>query len=239
MPPKFQSSFIPKGPVGPSVSSVGVIPQARPVRRHDILSFLAKGIFALSILLAAGVVGYKWYLGYSIGKMSAELDVARQEVASGVTGELIRLNDRIVSTETLIENHRVLSPIFAFLQTSTPKSVRFSEFNFVEDMNNEPKVVLKGAAKSYASLALEASVIYKNQDFKNPVFSDIRLDEKGNVTFSLEAGISPELISYTKTVGRVATPATAPVVPVVPVVVATTTKPAATSTATTTPKKTN
>lgn len=175
------------------------------MRQHDILAFIAKGIFALTILATVGVIGYKWYLGYSIGRMSAELEAARAEIAQGETGEFIRLNDRIVSTEALLQSHRVLSPFFTFLQQTTPKTVRFSEFRFTEDKEG-PQVVLKGAAATYAALALEADVIYKNKDFKNPTFSDLRLDDKGNVTFSLKAGVSPEFISYAKTVSRLNAP---------------------------------
>ncbi len=211
---------------------MGAIPRSGPVtRQRDVLSFIAKGIFGLTVLAAAGVIGYKWYLGYSIGQMSAQLEAAREEIAQGQTGELIKLNDRIVSTETLIQSHRVVSPLFTFLESSTPKTVRFSDFTFGEDQEG-PFVVLRGAALTYAALALEADVIYKNKNLKNPVFSDLRLDDKGNVTFSLKAGVTPEFISYAKTVGRTSLPG----LPVGPAVVATSTLPVATSTATTTPR---
>jgi hypothetical protein len=206
MPPKFQSSFIPKGPAAPVAA--GIIPQAKPAAQHDILAFLAKGVFALSILLAAGVVGYKWYLNYSIAKMKAELDAARSEVASGLTTDLIRLNDRITSAQALIDNHRVLSPLFAFLQASTPQTVQLTDFAYSED-DTGPHLMVHGSAKSYAALALEANVIEKDKNFIAPVFSDFLLDDKGNVTFSLKAGLSPDLLSYAKTVGRTSLPAAA------------------------------
>ncbi|MBX4206300.1 hypothetical protein KW784_00690 [Candidatus Parcubacteria bacterium] len=233
MPPKFQSSFIPHGPQ----PAAGVIPQAAPAHQRDLLAFIAKAIFSLSILAAIAAVGYKLYLGYSIRKMGAELEATRQEVSTGVTGELIRLNDRIVSTEALLQSHRVLSPLFGFLEASTPKSVRFSEFSYLDALGG-PQVILKGQAKTYAALSLEADVIYKNKDFTNPVFSDIRLDDKGNVNFSLKAGVSPELISYGKTVGRAG--AFPPPVPgFVPPIVPPATNTATTKSASTTPKATS
>lgn len=229
MPPRFQSSFIPKGPTSVSTTA-HMIPTSAPIRQHDLLGFLARIIFTLAILSAAGAFGYKWYLGYSIRKMGAELEATRQEVSIGVTGELIRLNDRIVSTQSLLGNHRVLSPLFAFLQASTPKSVRFSDFAFSEGTDGI-QVILRGQARSYAALALEADVIEKDKDFQNPVFSEIRLDDKGNVTFAVKATVSSELISYDKTVGRVALPVFVPPATSTPIV-------AATSTATSTPKAT-
>lgn len=232
MPPKFQSSFIPKGPVATS----GVIPQAS-VRRYDFAGFLAKAIFALSVLLAVGVVGYRWYLGYSIREMGAELERVRAELATDVTGELIRLNDRIVSTESLLQKHRIISPFFSFLETSTPRSVRFTDFNFLMGQEG-PEVVMKGEARSYAALALEADALYKAKEFKNPVFSDIRLDERGNVVFSVRAAISPDFLSYQRQVTRLSAPIRPATTTPVFTATSTATTTRATSTATSTPRAT-
>lgn len=231
MPPKFQSSFIPRGPA-PAAAVSGVIPQARPSRKqYDLLAFVAKLVFGLSILAAAGVVGYKWYLGQSIQAMGAELESMRGEVTSGLTIDLIRLNDRIVSVDTLVKGHEVLSPFFAFLVASTPKSVQFTQMKFSDDKEGL-KVTMNGAARSYAALANIASVLDKSPYFKEPVFSEIRLDDKGNVAFVANAFLSPDLVSYNKTVVRTSQP------PVQPAAVTGTTTPprVATSTATTTPK---
>ena len=221
MPPKFQSTFIPKGPI--ASSSTGVVQPVTRVRHIDFVSFLSKLIFGLSILLALGVVGYKWYLNYSIEKMGVELEAAKQEISTGVVGELVNLNNRITSADTLIKNHRALSPLFTFLEASTPKAVRFTEFSYSKGEDG-PEILLKGQATSYSALAFEADTINENKDLKNPIFSDIRLDDKGNVTFSLKVQVAPDLVSYQKAINR--TPVTtAPVV-----------TPTATTTATTTPR---
>jgi hypothetical protein len=225
MPPKFQSSFIPRGPA-PSAAVSGVIPQARrPARQYDLLAFVAKLVFGLSILGAAGVVGYQWYLNRSIAAMGAQLEAMRAEVTSGLTIDLIRLNDRIVSVDALVKGHEVLSPFFSLLAASTPKSVQFTYMNFVDDKEGL-KVTMGGAAKSYAALALIADTFDKSAYLRQPVFSDIRLDDKGNVSFSASALLSPDLVSYTKTVVRANQPPAAPLS-------ATST---ATTTATTTPR---
>jgi len=164
----------------------------RPV---DLLSLLAKIVFGLSILAALGVVGYKFYLNYSIKKMSAALEAARTAISPEVVQELLDINDRLSSAKELVESHRVLSPVFAFLESSTPKAVRFSQFNFVNSAEG-PQILLRGEALSYAALALEADIIYKAKSFRNPVFSDIRLDERGNVAFSLKADLDKNLLSY-------------------------------------------
>lgn len=235
MPPKFQSSFIPSKPVGGSAAAApsfaphaNVIPQAAPVRHHDIVSFAARLIFTLSLIAAAAAVGYKFYLNYSIAQMGRELETLRSQIATSQTNEIIRLNSRITTTEMLVQNHKVLTPVFAFLESSTPQSVSLREFNFATT-DKGPQVVIKGLAKSYSSLALEAATIGKNASFKNPQFSDIQLDQNGNVAFTMMATLSPDLLSYQKMVSQLAVP---PALPPAPPVVAT----SSVKVSTTTPK---
>ncbi len=208
-----------------------VLPPTTKVRRIDFISFISKLVFTLSILLALGVVGYKWYLNYSIKKMGLELEAARQEIAGGVVGELVDLNNRITSTETLVKDHQVLSPLFTFFQSSTPKSVRFTELNYSMGETG-PQIDARGQATSYSALALESNAISKNTDIKDAVFSDIRLDEKGNVTFAFKAIVTPNFLSYQKAITRQPAPAQTQIVPTVATSTATTTG----KTATTTPK---
>src|SRR3989344_3174378 len=193
MPPKFQSTFIPKGPI--ASPNISVMPKAKGRGPVDIIALVAKGIFILSVLGALGVVGYKFYLNYSIEKMGKELESLRATVSSDVVSELINLNDRISSAKELDDNRRVLSPVFAYLEAGTPKTVRFTQFNFTNGESG-PQIFLRGEAASYSALALESQIIEKSKNFKDPVFSDIRLDDRGNVTFSLKAGLVKDLLSY-------------------------------------------
>ncbi len=205
MPPKFQSSFIPKGPL----SGAGVpIPGFKRGRNFDLLSFGARLALTLSVLLALGVVGYRLYLGYSIKKMGRELESIRETLANGEIGELIALNNRIVSTEALIDEHRALSPLFVFLEASTPKSVSFTDFQYSLGEDG-PELSLRGEATSYSALASEAQAIYKNKDLREPVFSDIRLDSEGHVSFYLKILVSPDLLSYKKVANTLSLPRTA------------------------------
>ncbi len=197
MPPKFQSSFIPKGPLvsglNPTIGKVS--------RPHDLLAILAKGAFAISVVAAILATGYKFYINYSIKEMSAEIERAREELAQGPVGELISLNDRISSAATLVAEHRVASPLFAFFEAKTPRSVRLSQFQF--DMSERgPVMAVSGLAQGYSALAFFAETVYKEPNFREPVFSDISLDTRGNVSFNLTAKNDPALLSYEKALNR-------------------------------------
>ncbi|KKW09567.1 MAG: hypothetical protein UY47_C0011G0003 [Parcubacteria group bacterium GW2011_GWB1_49_7] len=69
MGPNFQSSFIPKGPIS---SAIPGAPMGRKTQEKSLFSFLAWIIFNISVVLALGMFGYKFYLKYSIDQMGVD-----------------------------------------------------------------------------------------------------------------------------------------------------------------------
>jgi hypothetical protein len=202
MEPKFQSSFIPKGPVTSS-TTVG-IPTGRKTKERSFFSFLAIVIFIISVLLALGMFGYKFYLKYRIETMSADLEKARVAIQPDIIRELTRLDNRIVSTKELISEHRVLTPLFEFLEISAPRTVRFTDFRYTTT-DKDTVLTLKGEARGYAALALQADIFDKSQYFHNSIFSDLNLNTRGDVSFSLTASVDPNLVSYNRGIERTGT----------------------------------
>ena len=186
-------------------SSAGIGAGVRP-KRVNIFSLLAKTLFTFSVVLAASVFLYKVYLNYSIANMGVNLESARAALAPEAIEELIRLDNRIVITSELVERHRIISPVFVFLESSTPKTVRYTHFNYISTEKGL-ELTLKGQARGYAALALQAEILNKSQYFKNPIFSDLSLDDRGNVIFSFTALVNPELVSYRKNLERTPAPA--------------------------------
>ena len=219
MEPKFQSSFIPKGPI----ATAGMMPSAKAVRTGGLYGYIAAIIFVISLVLVVLVFGYKFYIKGRINSMSSEIAVSQGDLIPNSVRELIRLNDRIKSTETLLNNHVVVSPLFDFLESSTLKSVRFTKFSYSTNPAGV-ELVMEGQARSYAAIALQSDLFTQSAHFKNPIFSDLRLDESGNVVFIFKAIVNPNLISYQKQVEKLTV-----VTPAKPAAVATT------SSATTTP----
>ena len=191
MEPKFQSSFIPKGPV---VSTAMGLSAGRKSEKKSLLAFLALIIFTTSVLLAVGMFGYKFYLKYRINKMGTDLQNARATLEPETIRELTNLNDRIISTQELISKHYILTPLFEFLEVSTPKTVRFSNFHY--SMTEQGlELSMKGEARGYAAVALQDDIFSQSQYFKNPIFSNHNLNEKGDVTFFFKAIVDPSLVS--------------------------------------------
>lgn len=199
MEPKFQSSFIPKGPITSAIPNSSVRQRSQD---KGLFYFLSLIIFSVSVILALGVFGYKFYLKYSIAQMGADLENARSTLQPEVIGELTRLDNRIISSRELITKHLILSPLFKFLELSTPKTVRFTDFNFLKTPQGL-ELSISGEARGYAVLALQAEILDKSQYFKNSIFSNLGLNEKGDVNFTLKTVIDPTLASYQKEVERI------------------------------------
>ncbi|PIP56015.1 MAG: hypothetical protein CO183_01555 [Candidatus Zambryskibacteria bacterium CG_4_9_14_3_um_filter_42_9] len=208
MEPKFQSSFIPKGPAVTTAPNTPL--KGRKSEGKSFFGYIALLIFSLSVIFAVGVFGYKYYLKYSIQRMGGNLENARATLQSDVIRELTRLDNRIISSKELIARHQIVSPLFEFLEIYTPQTVRFSDFNYsIADQGIQ--LSMKGEARGYAALAFQADIFDNSQYFENPVFSDLTLNEKGDVTFSFKAILDPDLVSYQRKVQQIGVPPVEPV----------------------------
>lgn len=190
MEPQFKSSFIPKKPVSP------VSMRQMKSRPMGLLFVLSAVIFAAAVAMAGGIFGYGEYLKQDIAKKSAELEVARRDLQPALIEEIRRLDARIRHANTLLSNHLALSPLFSLLEESTLFNVQFTDFSYVFNPEGGVTLKLKGLVPSFASLALQSDVIYRNPTFSRVAFSAVNLDEEGNVLFDLALDVDSAVIAY-------------------------------------------
>jgi hypothetical protein len=236
MEPKFQSSFIPKGPVaaaGPVSDTYG-----RP--HASFFGIVATFLFSISLILALGVFGYERYLLAHIGTLGSDLTKARATMQPDTIRELVRSNQRLISTGDLLKKHTALSPFFDYLEEATLKNVRFTSFEYLTT-DKGLVLTMHGQARSYGDVAEQSDTFNKSKMFTDPVFSDLDLDTKGNVIFAFKAGLDPAAVSYQKRLqaiiqSQVQTQALLPVASSTQSVASTTTKTAVKTTASTTQK---
>jgi hypothetical protein len=202
MEPKFQSSFIPRGPVG----TTATISRAGNIGSGGIFGFLAIILFVLSVAGSIAVYGYNTYLLSRISQMGADLEAARTTLEPESIKELTQLNTRILTTSELLSKHTVLSPLFDYLESATVRNVRFTQFSY-STTERGLTLSMGGQARGYTSVALQSDVFNQSKYLKNPIFGDLNLDKNGNVIFSFIATIDPSIISYKKQLENGAVPA--------------------------------
>lgn len=197
---RLQTSFMPKRPI------VGGGPA--PIRQKSPPSFLMI-IGVLIFIFTLGLFGgLWWYEGSLVRSNEAKRLQIENEIRNfepELTRELTVLKTRIDSGKQLLSNHIAFSSVLGLLETITAKSVRFSEMTFTSSpdaVTRESKMTLalKGESDSYVSVAFQSDLFAKHENIRNPIFSDLNLNEKGFVGFAVKADIVPTSVLYKNTI---------------------------------------
>ena len=189
MEQNFQTSFIPKRPI--------LNEQVQVPHSVGLFSVLAIFVF-LTMLLATGALYlYQGVLGKKIDSMQSALAVAKNRFEPAKIAQLQVLDKRLKASGEVLRNHVTVSPIFQALEAITMKTVRYTRFDYnFGGQNQKVKINLSGVAVGYRSIALQSDLFAKNKNLIDPVFSNLTLDEKGNVLFDLEFSVDSSFINY-------------------------------------------
>lgn len=211
LPPTIPTSFIPHA-------------AGAPVQRYKgdfigALGLLAYLMLVLTVIAAIGVFFYGRILAAELSAKETTLAKAETGIDPAAVENFIRLRDRLVSGQQLLNNHVALSSFFAVLEKILPSSVRFTSVHITLDQKGTTLLQGSGTAKSFNALAAASAAFSADGRIKDAIFSSIQVAKDNSVSFSLSATLDPKLIAYTPPVAGAtsAIPATS--------VVATTTKP--------------
>ena len=190
MEQNFQTSFIPKKPI---VEKTAV--PSQPINLFSII-----GIFILfAVLLATGgLYFYKTVLTKQITQMQTDLDLAKSRFEPSKITELKTLDRRLNASAEILNNQITKVPIFKALQDITMKTVRYTKFgySFERSKDNKVAITMSGVAVGYRSVALQSDLFGQNKNFIDPIFSNLTLDDKGNVSFDLNFSVDPSFVNY-------------------------------------------
>lgn len=230
--PSIPTSFVPKQPVSPGAK--------RGSSGSGILLLISILILFIAVVCTVGVFLYDGYLTSVEKAKAAQLVLAQQNVNLTTVQDFIRLRNRLVAAKGILDNHTELSRFFTLLGTITEQNVSFNSLSVQVANDHSATIELQGTAKSFNSLAVEASTFASQPDIKSAIFSGIS-SQKNLITFTVDATLAPELVvappaagtqsssvpTVTAPVSAATTTANAPVAPVTTVQ-----KTTATSTAT-------
>ncbi|MDQ5901320.1 MAG: hypothetical protein QG580_35 [Patescibacteria group bacterium] len=195
MDKEFQTSFIPKKTIVESPKRVrsggGII---------NLISFI---VFVASLLSAGGAYLYRNSVESDIAEFKRSLQIAKNQFEPSLIEELQVLDKRLNAATTILNKHVAVSPIFVLLQDITLPTVRYSDFTYeIDSSTSLVNIEMKGEAKGYNFIALQADLFSDNKFIKNPIFSDFILDQTGNIDFNLSFSVDKSLISYESFIDR-------------------------------------
>jgi|SRR3989344_4084699 len=199
MEPNFQTSFIPKKPMMQEHAT-----RARPV---GILTLIACFILFTALLVTGGLYLYKGVLKKDIKDKEDALVLAKKRFKPSKIAELQLLDRRLIASSKVLAQHVAITPIFQALQDITMKTVRYTNFSYdlADDKNGKNakiNIKMRGQAIGYSSVALQSDLFGTKDEAKNfidPIFSNLSLDDKGNVLFDLEFSVNPSFVDYKQT----------------------------------------
>jgi hypothetical protein len=195
MDKEFQTSFIPKKTIVESPKKIrsggGII---------NLISFI---VFVASLLSAGGAYLYRNSVESDIAEYKRSLQIAKNQFEPSLIEQLQILDKRLNAATAILDKHVAVSPIFVLLQDITLPTVRYSDFTYeIDPSTNLVNIEMKGEAKGYNFIALQADLFSDNKFIKNPIFSDFILDQTGNIDFNLTFSVDKSLISYESFIDR-------------------------------------
>ena len=187
MEQNFQTSFIPKKPM---------VEQTVAAKRPISLLLVISIIILISVaLVSGGAYFYKNILLQNVSKMENDLKLAQNRFELSKINQLKLLDKRLEYANQILTNHITVSPIFQTLQDVTLKTIRYNIFGF-DFANGKIIISISGQAVGYRSVALQADAFTKNKNIIDPVFSNLSLDDKGNVLFDLQFSVDKSFVGY-------------------------------------------
>ncbi len=187
VPPTIPTSFVPH--TGPEAR--------RPAGDFaGAFGFFAYFVFALAAFSAVAVFGYERFLAAKRVQTDEELQQAARALDPQTVSAIVRLRDRLLSAETLLNEHIVLSRFFAALETSLPTNVRFTKLRIVTEDDGRTVLSASGVAQTFNALAATSDAFAQDGRIKNAIFSGISVVEGKGIAFSLTAVLDPELVAF-------------------------------------------
>ena len=206
METKFQTSFIPKKPIG---SPIGNSVPAPVKHTSSIFMSIATMIFILSILGTGGVFAYKYYLENDQVALKTDLATREKQFNTDLIEQLKNQNVKIDTARSLLNSHLALSQIFDILGRLTIQNVRFLSLDLTSPTSdsknsnsNGINISLQGYGTSLSAVAFQSDVLSQLDQYglrkvvKNPIISNPTIGTNGAVSFGFTAVVDPGSLSY-------------------------------------------
>jgi hypothetical protein len=223
--PGIPTSFVPRQPSQDTKRSRAT--------GHNLFLVVALFVAGLAVIAAVGTYAYDKYLTHVLESKAEALALAQREVNVEQVEGFVRLRDRLVVGQDLLENHMALSQVFDVLESRTLGTVRFSTLELVVADDHTARIDIDGTARNFNALAAQSNAFAAEKGIRRAIFSNIVVNKDNTVRFRLTADLDPRLLVLTGTDlpagGTLMVPAVAPAPSTG------TAAPAATTTATGTP----
>lgn len=194
MEQEFRTTFIPKKPMvtAPASSTRNI---KKPVGIFFSISVL---IFVATLVSAGGVYLYKTYLTKELNNLTFELEAIEKKIDGNFIKEVTVIDKRLKNSETILNQHTVIAPLFMALGESTLPTVRYTKLDVSFDDTKNLVAKLSGESDGYRSIALQSQALAEKTSLKNIIFSNFIVTPKGRVSFDVSFTLPITDLSFEK-----------------------------------------
>lgn len=146
------------------------------------------------VVLAYAMFAYKYYLqSQKIDEINKKIAVYGTLQQKAEEKEVFNYKDKIEDFSKILENRRIVSNVFDFMEKNTLPNIRFSVFD-MSDSSSE--VRLSGEAGSMLAISRQIQVFEENKNFVKRInVLSSQVVEGGKVKFVLNFSLNPEIFS--------------------------------------------
>ncbi len=197
MEQEFRTTFIPKKPIAAPQSTSQKVTYSKPVGIVFTVSLI---VLIISAALGGGVYFYKNYLIEQVSGLDSSLQKLQQNIDPKVIKEFTVVDKRLKNSETLVNQHTVLSPLFTVLRTATLPEIRYTKLDMSFNETHDLQVTLSGESDGYRSIALQSQALARTTNLKNTIFSNFVVTPKGRVSFDVTFTIPVSDLTFAKNI---------------------------------------
>lgn len=184
--PSIPTSFVPKQPVQPT---------RRPTSSgNNVLLVVSLVILGLAVAASVAAFAYERYLTSVKERRAVELTAAQERVSEDTVEEFVRLRDRALAAQNLLDDHVAISQFLDTLENITVQTVRFDSLKLSVADDRTTSIEMAGAARTFNALAVQSAAFAGEKRIKRAIFSDISVNDGGSVSFLMTAELDPRLV---------------------------------------------
>ncbi|MEX0652412.1 MAG: hypothetical protein WD153_03060 [Candidatus Paceibacterota bacterium] len=199
MEPKFRTSFIPKK----TLATAANIQKKSGGGPLGLITLITLIIALGAIVLSVGAFLYEQIINVNITRKTETLERTRAAFEPALIQELVRIDSRTEAAEKILGNHITPSVLFETLEDLTLKSVQFQSFSMTRVSNDKISISMKGVARDFRGVALQADIFGSSKVIKDPIFSNLNLSQNGEAVFTVSAFVDTSLINFANRLDRV------------------------------------
>lgn len=195
--PSVPTSFVPKQPVSGN---------PRRESGNNIFLVVSLVVFLVALLGCGGTYLYLKYLQGLEASKGQELVQKEKEIDPNTVEQFVRLQNRLVASEGIINQHIELSQFLDLLGNVTLRSVSFKSMQIQVADDRTATLTLTGTANNFNALAAESKAFASQPYIKSAIFSNIKPNQNNTVSFSVNASLDPRTIVEAAAPGKSTVP---------------------------------